>query len=309
MTEAILFPHLGIKLTHVGKAISIFGFEITFYGIFIGLALLAGVGIVLLEVNYKRKNTEEYLNYMILAVISGIIGSRLYYVMFSMGIYKDHLSSIFNLRKGGMEFFGGLITVIIVTLVYSFLKNESAGTILDIMTGGILAFQIIGCLGDFFNREAFGEYTENIFAMKIPIDSVRTTDVTDRMRNHIDMIDGVRFIQVHPTFLYEMLWCIGLLIILLIYRQFQKSEGELFLVYLMGYGIGRFWIENLRTDALRFWGSDVRVTGVLCIVTSVVALAVMIYIRFNGDHRKYRKIRSSDEHNLLHVTTRFFHRK
>ena len=309
MTEAILFPHLGIKLTHVGKAISIFGFEITFYGIIIGLALLAGVGIVLLEVNYKRKNTEEYLNYIILAVISGILGSRLYYVMFSMGIYKDHLSSIFNIRKGGMEFFGGLITLIIVTLIYSFLKNESAGTILDIMTGGILVFQIISCLGDFFNREAFGEYTENVFAMKIPIDSVRTTDVTDRMRNHIDMMDGVRFIQVHPTFLYEMLWCTGLLIILLIYRQFQKSEGELFLIYLMGYGIGRFWIEALRTDALRFWGSDVRITGVLCIVTSAVALVVMIYIRFNGDHRKYRKIRSSDEHNLLHVTTRFFHRK
>lgn len=309
MTEAILFPRLGIKLTHVGKAVSIFGIDITFYGILIGLALLAGVGIVLLEVNYKRKNTEEYLNYLIMAIITGIVGSRLYYIIFSWGIYKGHFSSVFNFRKGGMEFVGGLIAVIIMTLVYSFLKNESAGSIFDVMTGGILVFQIISCWGDFFNRESFGEYTESIFAMKLPIDSVRTADVTDRMRNHIDMIDGVRFIQVHPTFLYEMLWCTGLVIVVLLYKQIQRSEGETFLVYLMGYGIGRFWIETLRTDALRFRGSDVRITGVVCAVFAAVALAVFVYLRLNSDHRKFRKIRSSDEHNLLHAKNNFFHRK
>lgn len=308
MREAILFPYLGIKFAHVGKAITIFGYDITFYGILTGIALLAGVGIVLLEVNYNRKNTEEYLNYMFLAILSGIVGARIYYVLFSFETYKGHLGSIFNLHKGGMEFYGALIGVIIMTLVYSFLKNESAGEMLDMMTGGILIFQVISCWGNFFNRESFGEYTEKVFAMKIPIDSVRTVDVTDRMRNHIDMIGGIRFIQVHPVFLYEMLWCIGLIIVLLLYRQYQKSEGELFLIYLFGYGIGSFWMEGLRTDALRFWGSDFRVTRGVCVISIVAAVIIYIYLRMNSEHHKFRKIRNANENKLMRFSSGFFHR-
>lgn len=122
---------------------------------------------------------------------------------------------------------------------------------------------MLGRWGNFFNREAFGEYTDCLFAMRLPVDAVRPGDITELMRENMQRIDGVSYIQVHPTFLYESLWCAGLLIILFLYRKHKKYEGELFLMYLFGYGAGRVWIERLRTISLFFRKlvSGVRTSG------------------------------------------------
>ena len=115
---------------------------------------------------------------------------------------------------------------------------------------GLITGQMIGRWGNFFNREAFGEYTNGLFAMRLPVDAVRSSDITIKMWNHAETVKGVMYIQVHPTYLYESMWCLMVLIIMLLYRKHKKFDGEVFLIYLLGYGLGRFWIESLRTDQL-----------------------------------------------------------
>ena len=156
---------------------------------------------------------------------------------------------------------------------------------------------MLGRWGNFFNREAFGGYTDSLFAMRLPIDAVRSSDVTEQMRAHIQMIDGVEYIQVHPTFLYESLWCCALLILLFAYRKHKKYEGELFLLYMFGYGLGRAWIEGLRTDQLLLPGIGLPVSQLLAGVLVVTTGVLLVYLRKNHSRysmlakKKYRKIK------------------
>ena len=246
----ISFPNLGIYLDHVGKSISIFCFSIAYYGMIIGAAILIGFLIATAEAKRTGQNPEDYLDMGIVGVIAGIAGARIYYVIFSWDLYKDNLLSIFNLREGGLAIYGGVIGAVIAVFVMAAVKKKSPFQILDTIALALLNGQMLGRWGNFFNREAFGEYTDCLFAMRLPVDAVRPGDITELMRENMQRIDGVSYIQVHPTFLYESLWCAGLLIILFLYRKHKKYEGELFLMYLFGYGAGRVWIERLRTDQL-----------------------------------------------------------
>ena len=235
----ISFPNLGIYLDHVGKSISIFGFSIAYYGMIIGAAILIGFLIATAEAKRTGQNPEDYLDMGIVGVIAGIAGARIYYVIFSWDLYKDNLLSIFNLREGGLAIYGGVIGAVIAVFVMAAVKKKSPFQILDTIALALLNGQMLGRWGNFFNREAFGEYTDCLFAMRLPVDAVRPGDITELMRENMQRIDGVSYIQVHPTFLYESLWCAGLLIILFLYRKHKKYEGELFLMYLFGYGAGR----------------------------------------------------------------------
>ena len=246
----ISFPNLGIYLEHVGKNVSVFGFEIAYYGIIIGCAILIGFMIATSEAKRTRQNPDDYLDMGIIGVIAGIVGARAFYVIFSWDMYKNDLLDIFNLREGGLAIYGGVIGAVIAVFVLARVKRLSPFQILDTVALAILNGQMLGRWGNFFNREAFGEYTDSLFAMRLPLDAVRSGDVTDLMREHIERIDGVSYIQVHPTFLYESVWCCVLLILLALYRKHKKYEGELFLLYIFGYGLGRVWIEGLRTDQL-----------------------------------------------------------
>ena len=246
----ISFPNLGIYLDHVGKSISIFGFSIAYYGMIIGAAILMGFLIATAEAKRTGQNPEDYLDMGIVGVIAGIAGARIYYVIFSWDLYKDNLLSIFNLREGGLAIYGGVIGAVIAVFVMAAVKKKSPFQILDTIALALLNGQMLGRWGNFFNREAFGEYTDGLFAMKLPVDAVRSSDITTKMWNHAETVKGVMYIQVHPTYLYESMWCLMVLIIMLLYRKHKKFDGEVFLIYLLGYGLGRFWIESLRTDQL-----------------------------------------------------------
>lgn len=306
MTESISFPHLGINLQHVGKSISVLGFDIAYYGILIGLGILVGILIAAAEAKHTRQNPEDYLDMAIFAVIFSIIGARLYYVIFAWDIYKDDLLSIFNTRQGGMAIYGGIIAGAITVIVFAKIKNLSWPLLLDTACMGLVAGQMIGRWGNYFNREAFGEYTDSLFAMRLPIDAVRISDITDRMRNHIETIDGVRYIQVHPTFLYESFWCLLILAALFLYRRHKKFNGELFLMYLCGYGLGRFWIEGLRTDQLLIPGIKWPVSQVLSAIIVVVAVLLIIYNRSESDRNRMRRMRAKEarrrnaDRNMFH---------
>ena len=279
MHTEISFPNLGIYLKNVGKSIDLFGIEIAYYGIIIGTAILLGFWIAAREAKRTGQNPENYRDMGIIGVMAGIVGARLYYVIFSWDMYKDNLLDIFNLREGGLAIYGGVIAAVISVLVLAKVKHLSAPQIFDTIAMALLNGQMLGRWGNFFNREAFGGYTDSLFAMRLPLDAVRSSDVTEQMRRHIERIDGVSYIQVHPTFLYESLWCMVLLIILFAYRKHKKYEGELFLMYLFGYGLGRFWIEGLRTDQLLLPGVGIAVSQLLAGAIVVGTGAAMLYLR------------------------------
>ena len=278
MTMNINFPNLGIYLENVGKSVTVFNFEIAFYGMIIGLGVLAGITMAALLAKKTGQNPDTYYDLATYAVILSIIGARIYYVIFSWDYYKDNLLNIFNLRQGGLAIYGGVITAIITTYVFSKVKKISFGLLLDTAGPGLILGQIIGRWGNFFNREAFGEYTNNLLAMRLPLDAVRKSDVTELMMEHLEVIDGISYIQVHPTFLYESLWNLAVLLFLIFWSKRKKFEGEVFLLYLLGYGVGRFWIEGLRTDQLMLTDA-IPVSQALAVVLVVVSTVLIIMNR------------------------------
>ena len=246
----ISFPNLGIYLDHVGKSISIFGFSIAYYGMIIGAAILIGFLIDTAEAKRTVQNPEDYLDMGIIGVIAGIAGARIYYVIFSWDLYKDNLLSIFNLREGGLAIYGGVIGAVSAVFVMAAVKKKSPFQILDTIALALLNGQMLGRWGNFFNREAFGEYTDCLFAMRLPVDAVRPGDITELMRENMQRIDGVSYIQVHPTFLYESLWCAGLLIILFLYNFFSCTCLD------MGQDV--YGLSGLERISLFFRESDFR---------------------------------------------------
>lgn len=276
MHTSIEFPNIGIHLDNVGKTVTVFGFDIAYYGIVIGIGMLAGIAMAMMEAKRTNQNQEDYIDIAIFGIIFGIIGARIYYVVFAWDMYKDNLLEIFNTRHGGLAIYGGVIAAVITVFVVARVKKLPVALLLDTGCFGLITGQMTGRWGNFFNREAFGDYTDNLLAMRIPLDAVRSSDVSENIREHIDVIDGVSYIQVHPTFLYESLWCLMVLVILLLYRTHKKFNGELFLMYLAGYGAGRVWIEGLRTDQLWFPGTEIPVSQVLAGVLVVVAVVLIV---------------------------------
>ena len=279
MTKSIAFPNLGIFLENVGKSVDVFGFEIAFYGITIGIGVLAGILMAEHEAKRTGQNPDTYYELASIAVVLSVIGARIYNVIFAWDHYKDNIWSIFNIREGGLAINGGVLTAIATVFVFAKVKKLSYGQLMDTAGLGMILGQIIGRWGNFFNREAFGEYTNNLFAMRLPLDAVRKSDVTELMREHMEIVDGIEYIQVHPTYLYESLWNLGVLMFLLYWRKHKKFQGEIFFMYLLGYGIGRFWIEGLRTDQLILFGTGLAVSQVLALVMVIVSSVVIISFR------------------------------
>lgn len=289
MDMSIRFPHLGIYLPNVGKTISVFGFDIAYYGITIAIAMIVGISIALHEAKRTGQNQDTYLDLLMLTMLTSVVGARIYYVIFSWSNYKDNLGEILNIRNGGLAIYGGIIAGVITVFVYSKITKMKFLQIADTVCMGLAAGQIIGRWGNFFNREAFGEYTNNLLAMQLPVSAVRENEITSAMWNHVVTIGGVEYIQVHPTFLYEGLWNFMVLLFLFWFRKRKKFEGELFFCYLAGYGVGRFWIESLRTDQLLLPGIHVPVSQMLSAVLVIVSLSVIICKRRKNRECRYDK--------------------
>lgn len=279
MMEAmdIAFPNLGIYLHNMPKGFSIFGFEITLYGVLIGIGMLAGILLAAHQAKVAGQNPDIIWDFAIYAIVFSIVGARLYYVAFEWDMYKDDLLSIFNTRQGGLAIYGGVIAAFLTLFIYAKLKKQNPFWIMDACVPGLILGQAIGRWGNFTNREVFGEYTDNLFAMRLPIEAVRARDISENVASHI--VEGTNYIQVHPTFLYESLWNLGVLVFLLLYRRHKKFEGELALYYLAGYGLGRAWIEGIRTDTLFIPGTTAPVSQVLAVVLFVGAVLADISIR------------------------------
>lgn len=273
----IAFPHLGIYLRNIPKSFSVFGFEIAFYGVIIACGILAGIMMAVHIAKKTGQDPDQYWDFAIYAVIFSVIGARLYYVVFSWDNYKNDLLSILNTRKGGMAIYGGVIAAFITLFVYCRIKKLKALQVGDTGVMGLILGQIIGRWGNFMNREAFGEYTDGLLAMRLPIEAVRSHEITETMQAHIT--EGIDYIQVHPTFLYESLWNIVVLAIMLLFYRHKKFHGEICLLYLGGYGLGRLWIEGLRTDQLLLPGTEIAVSQLLSLGMVLFAVALDIIVR------------------------------
>lgn len=292
MGADIRFPNLGIEIGHLGKNISIGGLTIAYYGIIIAFGMICGYLMASWQAKRTGQDSDMYLDLTLWDIVFAVIGARIYYVVFNWSYYKDNLSEIINTRGGGLAIYGGVIAGVITTFVFSKIRKVSFWKLTDTACAGLLVGQIIGRWGNFFNREAFGEFTDNLFAMQIKMSDVFQANLNKSIADDVVIVDGVKYIQVHPTFLYESLWNVMVLIVILILTKRKKYDGQLFLIYIFGYGCGRFWIEGLRTDQLIMFNTGIAVSQALSAVMVIVSAVILI---FNGCKYRKRKTQKSDK--------------
>lgn len=277
MNTTIRFPHLGLTL-NPGKSFTVFGIEIAYYGVIIALAMLMGALVAYREAKKTGQKVDDYVDFTLYTLIAAIIGARIYYVVFEWDYYSAHPLEILNLRGGGLAIYGGVLASVLTLFIFTKVKKLKFWLMADTAVQGLIIGQIIGRWGNFFNREAFGGYTDGLFAMQLPVSAAK--GITQELIEHLVTIDGVSYVQVHPTFLYEGVWNLLLFIGICIYKRHKKFDGEIFAIYLMGYGIGRFFIEGLRTDQLVIKAlGGIAASQVLSIVLILLGAAFVIYNR------------------------------
>jgi phosphatidylglycerol:prolipoprotein diacylglycerol transferase len=228
-----------------------------------------GMIFVLDGVQKSRQNKNLYLDFIFLAIIFGVLGARIYFVIFSWRYYSQDLLKIFAIREGGLAIYGAIISVFILSIFFCKKFNLNQSLFFDTLVPGLLVGQIIGRWGNFFNREAFGKNSNNLFAMRLLASKI------NNIPNSVmpTIINEVKHIQVHPTFFYESALNFLFLIFILFYKRFKKFSGEIFLLYLLFYGLIRFFIENLRTDQLKFFNVPVsQVFSLIIFITSIIFL-------------------------------------
>ena len=311
MTNLVQFPALGLSFTLNRVAFSIGGINIYWYGVCIAVGMCLALVFAFRHGVEFGVDADAMVDVILIGVVMGILCARLYYVIFSWDMYKDDIKSIINIREGGLAIYGGVITAIIVVFIFAKIKKLSPFLLFDTGGFGLITGQMIGRWGNFFNREAFGEYTNGLFAMRLPVDAVRSSDITTKMWNHAETVKGVMYIQVHPTYLYESMWCLMVLIIMLLYRKHKKFDGEVFLIYLLGYGLGRFWIESLRTDQLLLPKVGLPVSqllaGTIVIVSAILVItgrkkAARIKSTVSNHYDRYKKAGILSFERLLFYT-------
>lgn len=259
--SVISFPFLGLEL-NPPASLELFGREIYFYGILIALGFVLAMLYCAKSARRFGLKEDDVYDFMIWLLPMAIMGARLYYVAFSLDEYLAQPSRIFAVWEGGLAIYGGVIAGVITLLLVCRHKKIPAGAFMDLAVYGLLIGQIIGRWGNFMNREAFGAQTE-IFC-----------------RMGLTAPDGST-IYVHPTFLYESLWNFVLLAALIIFerRGKRRYDGQCALLYFFFYGLGRMWIEGLRSDSLYIGSTGIRVSQLLSLVIVLAALTIMLLIR------------------------------
>ncbi|HHT97854.1 MAG TPA: prolipoprotein diacylglyceryl transferase [Clostridiales bacterium] len=246
----IYFPNMNIQIGHLDRvAFRLFGLEVYWYGVIITLGIIGGLSLALYLAKKTEQDTELYMDFLMYNLLFAFAGARIYYVIFEIEYYIQNPMEILDLRQGGLAIYGAIIASAITAIVFTRIKKINFFQFADTAVLGLILGQAIGRWGNFVNREAFGDYTESFFAMRLMKEQV-TAPVTEKILSNLKIVEGITYIQVHPTFLYESLWNIALLMILFIYYKHKRFEGEIMFLYFIGYGIGRLWIEGLRTDPL-----------------------------------------------------------
>jgi len=295
----IEFINYGLKLENLPKSFKIGDFDIAYYGVIIACGILAGIMVACLEAARTSQDSDLYIDLAIIEVIICVMGARLYYVIFKWDYYSQNLSEIINLRNGGLAIYGAVIMGIIGCVIFGKIKRCSIGLLADTAVHGLIVGQIIGRWGNFFNREAFGDVVSDSYpyAMRIYFDEwYKVSQVPDAVRKGMEDMLGkgleeIGYVQVQPTFLYESLWNIVVLIAILVFKRYKRFDGELLMIYFIGYGMGRFFIEGMRTDQLIMPYTGWPVSQALSAALIVVGILVIVIGRMflNKKEQRYRK--------------------
>ena len=185
----IWFPNLGIEIAHLDRvAFTVFGRNVYWYGIFIGLAVVLGVLMAMKEAKRTGQSPDMYVDFIIYALIFAIIGARLYYVIFSWDFYSAHPEKIFALREGGLAIYGGIIGGVVTAIVYCKRKEVNFWLLADTIAPCLAFGQMLGRWGNFFNREAFGGFTNGLLAMRLQMSQVRTSDISAEVMQHLSIM-------------------------------------------------------------------------------------------------------------------------
>ena len=255
----ISFPMLGDWSVNPPYSFTVFGFEIYFYGVIIAAAFILAALFCARKAAEFGLTSDDLFDLVIWLIPACIIGARLYYVLFKLDYFIANPSKMFSLRDGGLAIYGGIIAGVITGIVWSRRKKIPVFAVGDLAAFGLLIGQAVGRWGNFINREAFGAETDVFCRMGLTM-------------------PGQETLYVHPTFLYESLWNLAGLIILCVLSKLgkRKYDGQLFWTYILWYGLGRAWIEGLRTDSLYIGSTDIRVSQLLAAVSALAALIVLI---------------------------------
>lgn len=277
MTPEIWFVNLGIKINHLDRvAFTLFGIDVYWYGIIIACGMLLGLYVTLREAKRTGQDPDFYIDTVLISALVSILFARLYYVIFSWDYYKNNLNEIFSIRNGGIAIYGAIIGAVISALIICKVRKKNFYKVADTFSFALLIGQIIGRWGNFVNREAFGGYTDSLFAMRYIKE--QASNIPKDVLDKVITVEGVEYIQVHPTFLYESLWNIGVLIVIFIFRKRKEFDGQLMAIYFIGYGLGRLWIEGMRTDSLMIASTNIRASQALSLV---LIIAFTIYLIVN----------------------------
>ena len=273
MEHWIAFPKLGweFPITDTLVEFNLFGaeFSIKFYGVLIALGFLLAVVYAFRRAPKLGLDTDRMLDVVLVSTLLAFVGARLYYVLFSedRAAYFADPISILQVWKGGLGIYGGIIVAFLSGLVMCRLRKVNVGAMFDIASLGFLIGQGIGRWGNFFNQEAYGGNTTLPWGM--------TGDVIQaNWHTNANVVGFDPLLPVHPTFLYESLWCLlGFVLLHLMSKKFYKFKGQIFSSYIIWYGVGRFFIEGLRTDSL-YLGS-MRVSQLVAVVAVIGGIGLM----------------------------------
>ena len=269
MTNLVSFPGLGLEFELNRVAVELFGRPIYWYGIIIATGMLLAVYLCGKWGKRFGITEDEIMDMMLFAVPAALVAVRVYYVLFNLELYRNgdgslNWGAMLRYSDGGLAIYGAIIVAVLVAWLYARHKKIKIGALADLCVMGLLIGQAVGRWGNFMNREAFGSETTLPWRMRL-------------------WTTPAEFIEVHPTFLYESLWnMLGLLLILFVLTRGRRFDGENTWFYFLWYGLGRTWVEGLRTDSLYLFdwtlmGQPIRVSQALSIVMVVVSICMLVY--------------------------------
>lgn len=269
----VSFPGLGLEFTLNPVAFQIGDYKIYWYGIIIAVGMVLAMIYAFKTADRFEINKDKLFNCVIAGLIFGVIGARLYYVIFEWDRYAGDIGKIFQIHDGGLAIYGGIIGALLSGCIVARIQKQTILNILDVVGLGFLIGQGIGRWGNFMNQEAFGT----------------PTDLPWRM-----VSENTGGVGVHPCFLYESVWCLlGFVILHFVSKKFYKYNGQIFFMYMVWYGFERMIVEGLRTDSLymhfSFFGYTPRVSQVLSFAIMVLGIILLVVFGLKNKNKDKSK--------------------
>ena len=283
LTNLVQFPGLGLSFQLNRVAFTIGGVSIYWYGVCIAVGLCLALVFAFRHSIEFGVDPDGMVDVILIGVVLGIISARAYYVAMAPFKYES-IWEMIAIRDGGLAIYGGIIGGVVTAIVYCKRKGVNFWLLADTIAPCLAFGQMLGRWGNFFNREAFGGFTNGLLAMRLQMSQVRTSDISAEVMQHIVNYGGVDYIQVHPTFLYESLWNLCLFLLLIKFRPKKKFDGQVLGLYFLGYALGRVWIEGLRTDQLM-----IGPFAVSQLLSGVLIICAAVFLIRKGKQEKEKK--------------------